>query len=98
MRLLLVEDDPALGEGIRDALLRAHYTVDWVSDGGHALQALLNEEFELAVLDLGLPSLDGSEVLGRCRARGVKTPILVLTARDAVPTASRASTAARTTI
>ncbi|MCF7201637.1 response regulator [Pseudomonas oligotrophica] len=83
MRILLVEDDPALGEGIRTALKPEGYTVDWLQDGASALHALTHESFDLAVLDLGLPRLDGLEVLKRLRAAGNPLPVLVLTARDA---------------
>ena len=65
MRLLLIEDDVALGEGIHQALGREGYTVDWLKDGSSALHALLSETFDLAVLDLGLPRMDGLEVLRR---------------------------------
>lgn len=83
MRILVVEDDEALGEGICVALKSESYTVDWLQDGASALLALQNESFELAVLDLGLPRLDGIEVLKRLRASTNATPVLVLTARDA---------------
>jgi len=83
MRLLLIEDDQALGEGINQALGREHYTVDWVKDGSSALHALLSETFDLAILDLGLPRLGGLEVLRRLRQSGSLLPVLVLTARDA---------------
>ena len=69
MRLLLVEDDVALGEGIHQALRREGYTVDWLQDGNSALHSLLSEIFDLAVLDLGLPRMDGLEVLRRLRDR-----------------------------
>jgi len=83
MRILLVEDDHALGEGIRTALRPEGYTVDWLQDGASALHALNHESFELAILDLGLPRLDGLEVLKRLRAAANPVPVLVLTARDA---------------
>jgi two-component system, OmpR family, response regulator QseB len=83
MRLLLVEDDCALGEGIRVALKPEGYTVDWVQDGSSALHALSNESFDVAIMDLGLPKLDGIEVLRRLRAAANPVPVLVLTARDA---------------
>ena len=82
MRILLVEDDAALGEGIRVALKPEAYTVDWVQDGAGALHALTHEDFALAVLDLGLPRMDGLEVLQRLRAGANAIPVLVLTARD----------------
>ena len=83
MRILLVEDDRALGEGIRTALKPEGYTVDWLQDGASALHALSHESFELAILDLGLPRLDGLELLKRLRAAANPVPVLVLTARDA---------------
>jgi two-component system response regulator QseB len=83
MRILLVEDDRALGEGIRTALRPEGYTVDWLQDGASACSALNHESFELAILDLGLPRLDGLEVLKRLRAATNPVPVLVLTARDA---------------
>jgi two-component system response regulator QseB len=83
MRLLLIEDDVALGEGIHQALSREGYTVDWVKDGTSALHALLSEGFDLAILDLGLPKLDGLTVLKRLRDSGSALPVLILTARDA---------------
>jgi len=83
MRILLVEDDRALGEGIRTALKPEGYTVDWLQDGASALHALNHESFELVILDLGLPRLDGLELLKRLRAAGKPVPVLVLTARDA---------------
>jgi len=82
MRILLVEDDEALGEGIRVALKPEGYTVDWARDGASALHALTHEDFGLAVLDLGLPRMDGLEVLQRLRAAANAIPVLVLTARD----------------
>nr|GFD55092.1 two-component system sensor histidine kinase/response regulator, putative [Tanacetum cinerariifolium] len=81
--LLLIEDDVALGEGIHQALSREGYTVDWVKDGASALHALLSEGFDLAILDLGLPKLDGLTVLKRLRESGSALPVLILTARDA---------------
>lgn len=83
MRILLVEDDLALGEGIRTALKPEGYTVDWLCDGVGALHALSSESFELAILDLGLPRMDGLQVLKTLRAAGNPLPVLVLTARDA---------------
>ncbi|MDK2798226.1 MAG: two-component system, OmpR family, response regulator QseB [Tepidiphilus sp.] len=84
MRLLLIEDDEMLGAAVRTGLEQEGYAVDWVREGKAALTALCSEPFELAVLDLGLPGLSGLEVLKRARAAGVKTPVLILTAWDAV--------------
>ncbi|MFZ3036231.1 MAG: response regulator transcription factor [Rugosibacter sp.] len=87
MRILLVEDDPLLGDGLTAGLRQAGFAVDWVKDGVAADHALKSESFDLVVLDLGLPRLSGMEVLRRLRERpgdaGGNTPVLVLTARDA---------------
>lgn len=83
MRILLVEDDPQLGDGLATGLKQAGMTVDWVSDGPSADHALDVERFDLVVLDLGLPGMDGMTVLQRARNRGDALPILILTARDA---------------
>jgi two-component system OmpR family response regulator/two-component system response regulator QseB len=84
MRVLLAEDDTLLGEGIQTALRRALMTVDWVQDGVAALAALRQESFDAAVMDLGLPRMDGTAVIRDARRAGVRTPILALTARDQV--------------
>lgn len=84
MRLLLVEDDRMIGEAALDLLRAEHYAVDWVRDGELADTALRTEDYDLVLLDLGLPRLDGLEVLRRLRARRSLTPVLITTARDAV--------------
>ncbi|WP_295002417.1 response regulator transcription factor [uncultured Dechloromonas sp.] len=83
MRILLVEDDPELGDGLSIGLRQAGFAVDWLRDGDAADLALLGEPFDFVVLDLGLPRLSGMEVLKRARGRGLTMPILILTARDA---------------
>ncbi len=83
MRILLVEDDPQLGDGLTVGLRQAGFAVDWLKDGHLADQALQNESFELLILDLGLPRVDGMDVLKRLRGRGQTLPVLILTARDA---------------
>jgi len=83
MRILLVEDDPQLGDGLTIGLRQAGFAVDWLKDGNSADQALQSETFDFVVLDLGLPQLSGMEVLTRARHRGQHMPILILTARDA---------------
>jgi two-component system response regulator QseB len=82
VRLLLVEDDELLGDGIHAALTRGGHTVEWVRDGKSALAALA-QPFDIIVLDLGLPRLDGLDVLRQARDMGITTPILVVSARDA---------------
>src|SRR5690554_1171355 len=84
MRILLVEDEPELGAGIRRALKPDGYTVDWLQDGLQALSALRTEEFDLVILDLGLPGLEGLPLLQQLRSQGNAVPVLILTARDAV--------------
>lgn len=83
MRILLAEDDPQLGDGLTVGLRQEGYAVDWVKDGTAADLALASEDFDLLVLDLGLPRLSGMEVLARLRGRGQALPVLILTARDA---------------
>lgn len=82
MRILLVEDDALLGDGIRAGLLLASYAVDWVRDGETALAALTNHSYDACILDLGLPRKDGIEVLRELRQVKNHTPVIVLTARD----------------
>ena len=84
MRLLLVEDDEQLGRATQAGLAEAGFAVDWVRDGVAADAALSTEDFAAVVLDLGLPRRSGLEVLARLRAAGKKTPVLILTARDAI--------------
>jgi len=82
MRILLVEDDLSLGEGLRTALRRGAFAVDWVQDGASGLLAVRDGGFDLVVLDLGLPRMDGIEVIRQVRAAGDAVPILVLSARE----------------
>ncbi|MDQ7954378.1 MAG: response regulator [Rhodocyclaceae bacterium] len=84
MRVLLVEDDEMLGQGLHEALSRKGWSVDWVKEGALALSAIADGDYACVLLDLGLPGLDGIEVLRRVRQGGNKTPLLVLTARDAL--------------
>lgn len=82
MRALLVEDDALLGDGIRAGLKLADFAVDWVRDGDAARRTLLDQVYDVCVLDLGLPRLDGLSLLRELRARGSHLPVLILTARD----------------
>lgn len=84
MRVLLVEDDELLGDGVRVGLTQYGYTVDWVKDGNSALQVLLGENFDTVVLDIGLPKKSGLEVLKAIRAKNITTPVLILTAHELV--------------
>ncbi|MDE2369873.1 MAG: response regulator transcription factor [Burkholderiales bacterium] len=85
MRILLVEDDPMIGKVVRQGLAAAGFAVDWATDGRAAELALGNGVYDLAVLDLGLPKKDGMALLHALRAGGSAMPVIVATARDAVP-------------
>jgi two-component system OmpR family response regulator/two-component system response regulator QseB len=85
MRILLAEDDPLLGDGLRAGLRQLGFLVDWVRDGEAAERELRAQPYGAAVLDLGLPLKDGMEVLASIRRAGITLPVLVLTARDALP-------------
>lgn len=85
MRILLAEDDALLGDGLRAGLRQQGFLVDWVRDGVAAERELTAGDYQAAVLDLGLPLKDGLDVLQALRIRKITTPVLVLTARDAVP-------------
>lgn len=84
MRLLIVEDDVLLGEALAIGLRQLKHAADWVADGAQADAALAGAAFDAVVLDLGLPHGDGLLWLKRWRARGVKLPVLILTARDGI--------------
>jgi two-component system response regulator QseB len=85
MRILLAEDDVLLGDGLQAGLRQLGFLVDWVRDGDAAERELRAHPYAAAVLDLGLPRKDGLEVLAAVRRAGLSLPVLVLTARDAVP-------------
>ena len=82
MRLLLVEDDPMIGESVEDGLRAQNYAVDWVRDGRGAELAMAGFQYDLVLLDLGLPNKQGMDVLRSYRARGGEAPVLIVTARD----------------
>jgi two-component system OmpR family response regulator/two-component system response regulator QseB len=84
MRVLLVEDDRMIGESVRAALRQAGSAVDWVRDGRAAAAAVSTEQFDLVLLDLGLPGRDGLDVLREIRGRRDQTPVIILSARDAL--------------
>lgn len=85
MRLLLVEDDPMVGDAVREGLRQESYAVDWVRDGKAAETALRAEQYDLVLLDLGLPRRGGLEVLASLRAAHNDVPVMVITARDTLP-------------
>ena len=84
MRILLVEDDPMIGESVSEWLQGDGYAVDWLQDGDSALLALHTTPFALVILDLGLPGRDGLEVLKEIRSKESHIPVLITTARDTV--------------
>src|SRR6202043_3955085 len=84
MRVLLVEDDDMIAHGLQTALRQGGFAVDWMRDGKSAAAALKSTAFDLVLLDLGLPQLDGIDVLRGLRKRGDATPVIILTARDEI--------------
>src|SRR5215510_3869410 len=82
MRILLIEDDPMIGKGLREALQDSGMSVDWVRDGEDGEAALSAGDYALVLLDIGLPGKSGTEVLRGARRNGDKTPLLLITARD----------------
>ncbi len=82
MRLLLVEDDSLLGEGLHTGLTRENYSVDWVKNGESAIAAIETTEYDTVILDIGLPKISGLEVLKIIRKLGIMIPVLILTAQD----------------
>ena len=98
MRILVVEDDALLGDAMQVGLRGLGFAVDWLRDGVAAEAALRSEAFSAVVLDLGLPRLAGLELLRTIRARRDRTPVIVVTARDALDDRVRGSTAAPTTM
>jgi DNA-binding response OmpR family regulator len=84
MRVLVVEDDSMIAQGLQTGLRQSGFTVDWIRDGKNASAALSSSSFDLVLLDLGLPGRDGLDVLRDARRRGDATPVIVLTARDEV--------------
>ena len=86
MRILLAEDDKSLGSLICNVLHKGGNIVDWVQDGQAAIEALINktDSFDVVILDLGLPKVDGLSVLQKARKSGIHTPVMILTARDTI--------------
>jgi two-component system, OmpR family, response regulator QseB len=84
MHIILVEDDLQLGAAIQRALERLSYAVTWLTDGLQAIEAMRTQDADLVLLDLGLPGKDGLDVLTEARRGDIRTPVLILTARDAV--------------
>ena len=82
MRVLLVEDDPMIGEAVQSALKNAAYATDWVKNGQTALNTLGTQNYDMVLLDLGLPGKDGMEVLKSIRGKNNPVPVLIITARD----------------
>lgn len=84
MRILLIEDDPLIGDGLKVGLEQLHYSVDWFEEGKLGYQALASAPYDVVILDLTLPKMDGIEILSEWRKQGLDTPVLILTARGSV--------------
>ena len=84
MRILLVEDDQLIGDGIQSGLSKLGFHTDWFTDGGTALEAPYSAPYDAVILDLGLPDMDGMDLLKSWRERRQDIPVLILTARDAI--------------
>lgn len=85
MRILLIEDDPQIGDGLHHGLSKHGFTVDWFQNGKHGKDVLSLAPYDAVVLDLGLPQIDGMSILADWRQHQLDTPVLILTARDALP-------------
>src|SRR5512136_3492861 len=85
MRMLIVEDDELVADALKRGLAEAGFAVDRVPSAEQAEAALATEEFDLAVVDIGLPKVDGLTLVRRMRRAGSDLPVLILTARDALP-------------
>lgn len=85
MRILLAEDDLMVGEVVADSLRDASYAVDWVKNGNDALTSCLAQYYDIVLLDLGLPGKEGFSVLAELRRQGSSVPVVIVTARDALP-------------
>ena len=84
MRILLIEDDELLGSGVQNGLKLFGHIVDWIKDGLSATRAIRDGRFDAIILDIGLPTLDGYSVLKKMRGQNIKTPVLILTARETI--------------
>ena len=84
MKILLVEDDIPLAQGLKQSLRNESYTINWVDKGNDAVNAVLTENFDSVILDLGLPDIDGLDVLRKIKEKNKHIPVLILTARDGV--------------
>lgn len=84
MRILVIEDDPLIGDGLKAGLVKLGYTVDWFNDGKIGKNALAQAPYDAVILDLSLPAIDGLEILRQWRKAGQNEPVLILTARDSL--------------
>lgn len=84
MRILVIEDDPLIGDGIKAGLIKLGFSVDWFTEGKEGMTALSSAPFDAVVLDLSLPGIDGLAILRQWRQQGQDEPVLILTARDAL--------------
>ena len=84
MRILLIEDDPLIGDGVQNGLKKLKFMVDWFKDGVSGRNAMKAADYDAVALDLALPGMDGMDVLRSWREENIKTPVIILTARDAI--------------
>lgn len=84
MRILLVEDDTLIGDGIKAGLSKMGFSVDWFTEGRPGKEALYSAPYDAVILDLTLPGMDGRDILREWREKGKQEPVLILTARDAL--------------
>ena len=84
MKILLIEDDPLIGHGVSQAMTEANHNIEWLEQGAGALALLKSGDYDALLLDLGLPDLDGSEILRQLRQGDLGIPVIIITARDSV--------------
>ena len=84
MKILLIEDDPLIGHGVSRAMSEANHNVEWLKQGAGALEMIRAGDYDALLLDLGLPDLDGSEILQQLRQSAFAIPVIIITARDSI--------------
>lgn len=84
MKILLIEDDPLIGHGVSQAMSEANHNIEWLKQGSGAVELIRTGDYDALLLDLGLPDLDGSEILQQLRQGALSIPVIIITARDSV--------------
>ena len=98
MRILLIEDDMLIGDGIKTGLSKMGFRVDWFTQGRQGKEALYSAPYDAVILDLTLPGMDGRDILREWREKGQREPVLILTARDALAERCRRAASGELTI